>query len=60
MKCHRPGTDQSLELSVFANGMVCEEYELQASSITDPSVVSCFIPVEEGDELTIRGTFTGS
>ncbi|TKA51021.1 hypothetical protein B0A55_12107, partial [Friedmanniomyces simplex] len=60
MKCHRPGTDQSLELSVFANGIVCEEYELQASSITDPSVVSCFIPVEEGDELTIRGTFTGS
>ncbi|KAK0929583.1 hypothetical protein LTR29_017041 [Friedmanniomyces endolithicus] len=60
MKCHKPGTDQSLELVVFANGRPCEEYELPAATESDPSVVRSFVPVEDGQELTVRGTFTGS
>ncbi|KAK0838188.1 hypothetical protein LTR03_012226 [Friedmanniomyces endolithicus] len=60
MKCHKPGTDQSLEMVVFANGRPCEEYELPTATESDPSVVRSFVPVEDGQELTVRGTFTGS
>ncbi|KAK0271054.1 hypothetical protein LTR91_015847 [Friedmanniomyces endolithicus] len=60
MKCHKPGTDQSLELVLFANGRPCAEYELPTAAASDPSVVRSFVPVEDGQELTVRGTFTGS
>ncbi|KAK0922425.1 hypothetical protein LTR57_007897 [Friedmanniomyces endolithicus] len=60
MKCHKPGTDQSLELVVFANCRPCAEYELPTATKSDPSVVRSFVPVEDGQELTVRGTFTGS
>ncbi|KAK5729783.1 hypothetical protein LTR17_011649 [Elasticomyces elasticus] len=60
MKCHRPNTDQSLNLTIFANGIACPEYTLPIPSTTDSNIVQCFVPVTEGDELTIRGTFTGS
>ncbi|KAK5675799.1 hypothetical protein LTS10_011530 [Elasticomyces elasticus] len=60
MKCHRPNTDQSLNLTIFANGIACPEYTLPTPSTTDSNIVQCFVPVSEGDELTIRGTFTGS
>ncbi|KAK5711219.1 hypothetical protein LTR17_018511 [Elasticomyces elasticus] len=56
----RPNTDQSLNLTIFANGMACPEYSLPTPSTTDSNIVQCFVPVIEGDELTIRGTFTGS
>ncbi|KAK3647049.1 hypothetical protein LTR56_008215 [Elasticomyces elasticus] len=56
----RPNTDQSLNLTIFANGIACPEYTLPTSSTDDPNIVQCFVPVSEGDELTIRGTFTGS
>ncbi|KAK1067343.1 hypothetical protein LTR74_006547 [Friedmanniomyces endolithicus] len=60
MKCHKPGTDQTLELVVFANGRPCEEYELPAATRSDLGVVRSFVPVEDGQELTVRGTYTGS
>ncbi|KAK3642804.1 hypothetical protein LTR56_010630 [Elasticomyces elasticus] len=50
----------SLNLTIFANGIACPEYTLPTPSTTDPNIVQCFVPVSEGDELTIRGTFTGS
>ncbi|KAK5689831.1 hypothetical protein LTR97_012590 [Elasticomyces elasticus] len=56
----RPNTDQSLNLTIFANGIACPEYALPTPSTNDPNIVQCFVPVTEGDELTVRGTFTGS
>jgi hypothetical protein len=59
MKCHKPGTDQAVSLTVYANGIPCKEYDVLTGD-TDPNTVECYIPVSVGDELTIRGTFTGS
>ena len=62
MKCHKPGTDQEAEFSIFANGFKCEEYVLPTieDEEADANVIECFIPVSDGDQLTVQGTFTGS
>ncbi|KAK5132549.1 hypothetical protein LTR08_008866 [Meristemomyces frigidus] len=64
MKCHKPNTDQELEITVLANGVPCDEYALRStgnSSLdSDPNVLECFVAVSEGDQLTLSGAFTGS
>ncbi|KAK3069146.1 hypothetical protein LTR53_012752 [Teratosphaeriaceae sp. CCFEE 6253] len=60
MRCHKPDTDQEVTLRVYANDVPCIEYILPASATTDPNVVECFVPVAIDDELSIRGTMSGS
>ena len=62
MKCHKPGTDQLATLTVKANGFPCPEFDLPFSFATssDPNTIECFIPVTNGDQLTISGTFNGT
>ncbi|KAK5113860.1 hypothetical protein LTR85_010393 [Meristemomyces frigidus] len=56
----RPNTDQEVEFTVLANGIPCDEYILPATASRDSNVLECFIPVCEGDQLTLSGSFTGS
>ena len=61
MKCHKPNTDQAAEFRICVNGIPCDEYILPTIDSTDDSnILSCFIPVTEGDQLTISGSFTRS
>lgn len=61
MKCHKPNTDQEVEFTIFANGIQCDEYVSPSStSDGDPNVLECFVPVTEGDRLTVSGSFTGT
>ncbi|KAK3070681.1 hypothetical protein LTR53_010024 [Teratosphaeriaceae sp. CCFEE 6253] len=60
MRCHKPDTDQEVTLRVYANDVPCTEYTLPTSATTDPNVIECFVPVAIDDELSIRGTMSGS
>ncbi|KAK4541607.1 hypothetical protein LTR36_007904 [Oleoguttula mirabilis] len=60
MKCHKPNTNQEVEFTVLANGVRCDEYVLPPTNNSDPDVLECFIPVSDGDQLTLTGSFTGS
>lgn len=59
MKIHKPGTDCEVELSISANGHKCQEYVLPDAD-DEPTAGVCFIPVTDGAEITIQGTFSGS
>jgi hypothetical protein len=59
MKAKKAG-DQHCELVAYANGKPCAEYILETQSLVDEHFVECFIPVAEGDELTVKGTFSGT
>ena len=63
MKCYKPNSDQECILTVSANGFACPEYILPAQTnfASEPSdILECFIPVSDGDEITISGTFNGT
>ncbi|KAK3670110.1 hypothetical protein LTR78_010050 [Recurvomyces mirabilis] len=60
MRCNKPGTDQEVELRVYANGKLCDKYDLVKPSTVGSDTDQCFIPVNPGDQLTIRGTHPGS
>ncbi|KAK4553003.1 hypothetical protein LTR86_009927 [Recurvomyces mirabilis] len=60
MRCKKANTDQEVELRVYANGKLCDEYDLIRASTTGSDTVECFIPVDLGDQLTIRGTHSAS
>jgi hypothetical protein len=59
MKIHKPGTDCEVELSITASGHPCQEYVLPDAD-DEPNTSVCFIPVSDGAEITIHGTFSGS
>jgi hypothetical protein len=59
MKLHKPGTDCEVELSISAGGHKCQEYVLPDAD-NEPTAGVCFIPVPEGVEITVHGTFSGS
>jgi hypothetical protein len=59
MKLHKPGTDCEVELSISAGGHKCQEYVLPDAD-DEPTAGVCFIPVSEGAEITVHGTFSGS
>ncbi|KAI6873667.1 hypothetical protein KC323_g1021 [Hortaea werneckii] len=61
MKAKRPNTDQEVEFVAYANGKLCTEYVLPFDkSNADIDTLTCFIPVNAGDQLTIVGSFSGS
>ncbi|KAI7267008.1 hypothetical protein KC345_g8040 [Hortaea werneckii] len=61
MKAKRPNTDQEVEFVAYANGKPCTEYVLPFDKSTaDLDTLTCFIPVNAGDQLTIVGSFSGS
>ena len=60
MKAQKPGTDQECWFKVLATGYELPEFELPTSSTTDQNVVECFIPVSNGDRLTVKGFFSGT
>lgn len=60
MKCHKPNTDQEASVEVFANDYRCPEYVLPSASNSDPNIVECFIPVSDGEKITIKGNFKGT
>ncbi|EME39483.1 hypothetical protein DOTSEDRAFT_75226 [Dothistroma septosporum NZE10] len=61
MKAIRPNTDQEAEFQIYINNEPCKEYALPSSANTAPSnIAQCFIAVEPGDQLSIKGTFTGT
>jgi len=64
MKCRKPNTDQIASISLYANGIKCPEYSFSSTSTStsssDPTTISCFVPVSEGEQLTLQGTFTGT
>ncbi|GAB7333908.1 hypothetical protein MBLNU13_g06021t3 [Cladosporium sp. NU13] len=59
MKIHKPGTDCEIELSISAGGHKCQEFVLPDAD-DEPIAGVSFIPVPEGAEITIQGTFSGS
>ena len=59
MKIHKPGTDCEVELSISAGGHKCQEYVLPDAD-DEPTAGVCFIPVPDGADITIQGTFSGS
>jgi len=59
MKVYKPGTDCEVELSISAGGHKCQEYVLPDAD-DEPTAGVCFIPVHDGAEITIQGTFSGS
>lgn len=59
MKAVRAGSDQQLELSMYADGKLLKEYVLPGS-ITDQNIVECFVPVEAMQKLVIKGRFIGT
>ncbi|KAI6870990.1 hypothetical protein KC343_g6039 [Hortaea werneckii] len=64
MKAKRPNTDQEVEFVAYANGKPCTEYVQYVlpfdKSNADIDTLTCFIPVNAGDQLTIVGSFSGS
>ncbi|KAI7225396.1 hypothetical protein KC343_g6148 [Hortaea werneckii] len=61
MKAKRPNTDQEVEFVAYANGKSCTEYVLPFDkSNAGIDTLTCFIPVNAGDQLTIVGSFSGS
>lgn len=63
MKVRKPNTDQEASVTIQANGLPCQEYMLSPSSSatpSDPNTLECFIPISEGDILTIHATFCGT
>ena len=63
MKCQKPNTDQNCEVTIFADGAKCAEYILDPETSTrtpKPSVVDCFIPVSEGEKLSVKVNFKGT
>ncbi|GAB1726940.1 hypothetical protein NU195Hw_g2856t1 [Hortaea werneckii] len=61
MKAKRPNTDQEVEFVAYSNGKPCTEYALPFDkSNADLDTLTCFIPVNAGDQLTIVGSFSGS
>ena len=60
MKCRKPNTDQIASISLYANGIKCPEYILPNASTSNPLTISCFVPVSEGEQITLQGTFTGT
>lgn len=62
MRCNKPNTDHVASFKICANGRPCAEYSLPptTSKDTNANVIECLIPVEEGDQLTISGLWTGS
>ncbi|KAF2209901.1 hypothetical protein CERZMDRAFT_86549 [Cercospora zeae-maydis SCOH1-5] len=59
MKGERLGTDQQLEIAVYADGVRLPEYVLPGAK-THPNIAECFVPVEAGEEITVRGRFEGT
>jgi hypothetical protein len=70
MKCHKPNTDQSFTLTAYVNSTPSNpttahpapEYILPTSSPFEnqSNVLSCFIPVTQGDAITLQGSFRGT
>lgn len=60
MKCRQPNTDRDFEAFIFANGNKCAEYAVPSQESSDSNVVECFVPIEEGDKISVRGTFNGT
>lgn len=59
MKAERTGTDQQLELTVWADEDKLPEYILPGAR-RHPNIVERFIPVEAGQQITVRGKFEGT
>lgn len=62
MKARKPNTDQDAEVSVFINNRAATEYGLPSPKAAESreNIVECFIPVSEGDRITVKGRFSGT
>ncbi|PPJ51548.1 hypothetical protein CBER1_08645 [Cercospora berteroae] len=59
MRAERAETDQRLELTVWADEDKLPEYILPGAR-RHPNIVERFIPVEAGQQITVRGKFEGT
>lgn len=61
MKARKPNTDQDAQVVFCVNGKVATEYDMPTTAaIPRDDIAECFVPVEEGDRITIKGHFNGS
>lgn len=60
MKCHKPDSDQEAEVTVQFNDYACHEFVLPSTRNADPNALECFIPVFDGEKITIKGKFRGT
>ncbi|KAI5358422.1 hypothetical protein Slin14017_G107050 [Septoria linicola] len=60
MKVTRPGTDQELEFSIYADDDLLQEYALPRATAAAQHTIECFVPVRRGQKLTTRGRFIGT
>ena len=60
MKVYKPGTDCEVEFTILANGKKCPEFTRPEDDEGDSVAKVCYIPIADGDTITIQGNFTGS
>jgi hypothetical protein len=60
MKVYKPGTDCEVEFTILANGKKCPEFIKPEDDQGDSVAKVCYIPIADGDTITIQGNFTGS
>ena len=60
MKCHQAGTDREVTIQIFANDYACPEFVLPTASSSDPDTLECFVPVSDGEKITVKGHFKGT
>lgn len=60
MKATRSSLDQHLELSVYADDQKLQEYVLYDDDKVNRNILECFVPVREGQKLTLKGKFEGN
>jgi hypothetical protein len=60
MKVYKPGTDCEVEFTILANGKKCPEFTKPEDDEGESVAKVCYIPVADGETITIQGNFTGS